>query len=771
MKKNIDILLKKKVYNKTLSPKKRAKALLKLMTVNEKVGQLNQRLYGFNSYVRNGEEISISEDFKAEVERFGGIGVLYGLYRADPWANKDENTGLTSAYVRKAYNMLQRYVIEHSRLHIPMMVSTECPHGHQALEGGLFPVNLALGATFDSKLVEKAYNACGKQLKEMNVDMALMSVLDILRDPRWGRSEECYSEDPFLASRFAFSSVSGMQDSGVISVAKHLCAQGQTTGGINASAAGISERELREIHLPVVEAVCRAKAGAVMAAYNEIDGVYCHANRKLLTDILRNEFGFEGVVMADGCAIDQLDRLTDDNVKSGAVALNAGVDISLWDNGFTKLEEAVKRGLTDMKTLDRAVLDVLTIKFERGLFDDPYIKEDPKSIEYYHIDEYSKKLALESAVLLKNEEDFLPLCKKVSNEKTGPDAPSVKKILITGPNADDVYRMLGDYTPPVNRDKAFTVLDGMRKNAPAGTEIVYSQGCGLFEKDEEELKKTVEIAKDCDAVVCVVGGSSSRFENVSFDINGAAKNDGKISMDCGEGRDVADIRLRECQNELIKAIRQVNKNVITVVISGRPLGIKEAVENSRAVFQCFYPGPYGGDAVSELIYGISEPSGRLNVTIPRDSGCLPVYYNSKDSYQPYTYSDEDTSVIYPFGYGLSYTKFEFSECRIELLNEEKNGSTHPLFFTVKNVGTRRGTAVPMLFLHHTGTETVQRRCELKAFLRVDLEPGEEKTIRVWLTEKAFMTYDQNLKLKKEEGYTEWFIKEGGKEVAKGRVLR
>ena len=302
--------------NAALSPEERAKDLLGKMTLQENVGQSNQRLYGFRIYERHGEEFTLTEEFKEEVERMGGLGVLYGLYRADPWADKDEKTGIVLELSAKAYNIVQKYVIDHSRLGIPMMMSTECPHGHQALGGGLLPVNLAAGATFDPELLSEGYKACGKQLKSGHVDLALMSALDMARDPRWGRSEECYSEDPCLAASMAKAAVTGMQSTGVGSVAKHFCAQGETTGGVNASAARIGERELREIHFPSAKACCEAGVEGIMAAYNEIDGVYCHRNAWLLRDVLRGEMGFDGIVMADGLAVDFLKNTEGDTLHA-----------------------------------------------------------------------------------------------------------------------------------------------------------------------------------------------------------------------------------------------------------------------------------------------------------------------------------------------------------------------------------------------------------------------------------------------------------------------
>ena len=368
--------------NPQLTPEERAEDLISRMNLREKIGQLTQRLYGFGIYTRNGDEITFSDEFYQEVERYSGLGTLYGLYRADPWANKNFETGLDGALSPKARNMVQKYVIEHSRFGIPVLMSTECPHGHQALDGYLLPVNLASGATFSPEVLAEAAKISAKQLKEMGVDLALISCLDMLRDPRWGRSEECFGEDPYLASRMGEAVVKAVQNEGVDVVAKHMCAQGETTGGVNASAARIGMHELREIHLPPVKACVDAGVTSFMAAYNEIDGVYCHGNRWLLTDLLRNEYGFQGFVMSDGVAIDQLDAVTGDRTASGALALNAGVDMGLWDTGFQQLEEAVEQGLVAEAKIDEAAKRILTVKFRRGLFENPYVPETVKWSTY-----------------------------------------------------------------------------------------------------------------------------------------------------------------------------------------------------------------------------------------------------------------------------------------------------------------------------------------------------------------------------------------------------
>lgn len=362
----------------SLPTAERVNDLLSHMTLREKVGQLNQRLYGFRSYERKGDEITLTKETIEEAKYFGGLGVVYGLYRADPWSAKTEENGLTPEYAIKGYNLLQRCCLEHSRLGIPLLLSSECPHGHQALDGYLLPVNLAAGATFDPKLYKEAVSVCAHQLKQMGVNLSLVSALDVARDPRWGRTEECFGEDPYLCSCFAKAAVEGTQSEGVAMVAKHFCAQGETTGGVNASAARIGERELREIHLPAAKACCAAGVKGVMAAYNEIDGVYCHMNYHLLTEILRDEFGFDGIVMADGVALDRLQEAVGDEPHAAALALFAGVDVSLWDNVFPYLEDAVKDGLLDESLLDEAVKRVLTLKFEQGLFEHPYLPEDSK---------------------------------------------------------------------------------------------------------------------------------------------------------------------------------------------------------------------------------------------------------------------------------------------------------------------------------------------------------------------------------------------------------
>ena len=722
-----------KYQNAALSPRERAEDLLGKMTRKEKVGQLNQRLYGFRIYERDGEKVTFTDEFYEEVEKMGGLGVLYGFYRADPWADKDEKTGITPALAKKAYNSLQKYVLEHSRLHIPVMMSSECPHGHQALGGGLLPVNLAAGATFDPEALKKGYEACGRQLRSGHVELALMSALDVLRDPRWGRSEECYSEDPYLSSQMAAAAVTGMQSEGVSCVAKHFCGQGETTGGVNASAARIGEQELREIHFPAMQACCDAGVDGVMAAYNEIDGVYCHSNPWLLRDVLREEMGFQGIVMADGLAVDFLKNTEGDTLHAGAAALKAGVDVGLWDQSFSRLEEAVEKGLVEEKLLDEAVLRVLELKFKRGLFEHPYMEEDMLEAYEAGIPEASLRLAEESAVLLKN-------------EARGTAAPVLplkdcyQKIALIGYHAADRYAMLGDYTPPVPEDACVTILSGMKKQAPAGVSVEYAMGSGFNSSDEEERKKALELAERSDVIVVAAGGSSSRFGGAVFDGNGAvSKESGSLSMDCGEGMDSAMCHIPAAQEELIRELSKLGKPLVVLLIAGRPYCIEEIEKASDAVLYSFYPGPMGGKALADLVYGNCCPSGRLPASLPRHVGQLPVYYNSRSS-STAAYRDMESLPLHTFGEGLSYTGFSISDVRTAFVEtEEKHLDADAgirVSFRVKNTGDQEGTAVPLLFSRRLQGSPVPRVKELKAFTRVELKAGEEKEVSLTVKRSA-----------------------------------
>lgn len=714
----------------------RIEDLLGRMTLTEKVGQLNQRMYGWNAYVKKDDGFHLTEAFKAEVAWGGGMGALYGLFRSDPWSGVHYGNGITAAESAKAANMVQRYVMEHTRLGIPVLLAEECPHGHQALDGTLLPVNLAAGATWNPTLLQRAYGLAAAEIRSRGAHVGLVSALDILHDPRWGRSEECYGEDPYLAARFTEAAVRGMQGETpeemagpdkVAVVLKHLCAQGTAQGGRNAGPAPIGERELREIHLPAAMAGKAAGAAGFMAAYNEIDGVPCHANKRLLTGILREEWGFDGIVMADGVAIDRLLALTGSYESAAALALDSGVDLSLWDTAFSTLEGAVRQGLVREADIDRAVRRVLRLKFRLGLFDHPYVSESgPISIVgRSEFRELNRQVARESAVLLKNEGGLLPL----GEER--------RRIAVIGPNADQLYNQLGDYTSVQREGTGITVLQGMRMAAPANADIVYAKGCGIRDMSEEGLAEAVEAAKGADVCVLVLGGSSARRFDGMFDSNGEAivpegETSNPSEMDCGEGVDLADLALGGLQQRLLEEVAATGTPVALVLIQGRPHALAGVVEHCEAVLCAWYPGPEGGAAIGELLFGKANPSGKLPVSIPRSAAQLPVYYNQKDPGRPRVYVDMPSAPLYPFGYGLSYTEFRYGDVRLSRgeisVFELQEGRKVAVTVRLANTGRLPGAVTVQLYISARESGITRRIAELKAFRKLELARGEERDV-------------------------------------------
>ena len=748
--------------DKSLPPAERARDLLGRMSLREKVGQLNQRLYGFAIYERSGEQIVFNDEFRAEVKRYSGMGALYGLYRADPWSARDFASGLDGELSPRARNAVQRYVMEHSRFGIPVLMATECPHGHQALDGCLLPVNLAAAAAFDPRLLAEAAAVCGRQLREMGVDLALVSCLDVLRDPRWGRSEECFGEDPLLCSRLTEAVIGALRGEGVDVVAKHLCAQGETTGGVNASAARIGPRELREIHLPPAEAAVRAGAAGMMAAYNEIDGIYCHANRRLLTDYLRGELGFGGIVMSDGVALDQLDAVTGSRLLSGALGMNAGVDMGLWDTAFSLLEEAVERGLVSEKRIDEAAGRVLELKFRRGLFEEPFVAEGAHWQAYASPESFPQpeRLAEQTPVLLKNSGNLLPL--------TG----GGRRILLTGPASDNIYAQLGDYTPPQRPGSGSTIHQAMERLAgERGDAMSYMPGCPMFGAHSDGALALAEsAARESDLVVVVLGGSSSRFSGGEFDANGALLAQERATMDCGEGVDACELRLPGAQMELLRAMRRTGRPLVTVLIAGRPYAMEEIERLSDAIIYAFYPGPMGGKAIAGLIYGEIEPAGRLPASLPDTVGQLPVYYNYKDSYAAMRYYDSPQSAPrWHFGAGLSYTSFSWREKKgphgaLEGENPGENGVE--IGVEAVNTGGRGGYAVPQLYIHRTQGIATSRARQLCDFKKLFIPAGERGEFTLRIAPESLRQWDGE-RWVTPPGRIEWFVCDGGETLLSG----
>jgi beta-glucosidase len=690
----------------------RVRDLLARMTLREKVGQLNQRMYGWDAYRRTPgtpDGFELTDALRAETDRFAGLGALYGLFRADAWSGVDHSNGPGAQDSAALAELVQRQVIGSSRLGIPALFVEEMPHGHMALDGTVLPVNLAVGATWDPELYERAAAHAAAELRARGGHVALVSALDIARDPRWGRTEECFGEDPHLAARLTEALVRGMQGGDTTAgfapdkapvVLKHFAGQGATVGGRNSAESELGLRELHEIHLPAARAAVRAGAAALMSAYNEVDGLPCSGNRALLTELLREDWGFEGLVMADGLAVDRLARITGDKVSAGALALNAGVDLSLWDEGFTHLEEAVERGLVAEEAIDAAVARVLSLKFRLGLFERPYSTGEFPAPQQGR--ELSTALARAAITLLHNDGAILPI------------PATVSRIAVIGPQSATSAHQLGDYTAPQN--SGVSVLEGLRQLAPPGADIRHAPGCALTGDDLSGIPEAVAAAAASDLAVLVLGGSSARTPDTDFDANGAARN-AVSEMTCGEGVDLAGLSLGRAQHALLDAVTTTGTPTAVVLIQGRPHVVPE---RAGALLTAWYPGPWGGEAIAEVLLGRAEPAGRLPVSVPRSVAQLPVYYNHKDT-EYGGYVDADAEPFYSFGHGLSYTSFEFGPPRL---------AGNAIEVEVTNTGKRHGRSVVQVYVRRLLTPVWPRTLELHAFQAVELAPGERRRVEI-----------------------------------------
>ena len=760
--------------------KNEIKELISKMTLKEKVGQLNQRLYGWQLYEKTENGYELTDIFKNEVKRWGGIGAIYGIFRADPWSQVNFENGISKEDCKTIINMIQEYITENTRLKIPVLFTEECPHGHQALDGEMFPCNIGIGSTWNTNLVKAMASSISDELSKKGANLALVSTLDVLRDPRWGRSEECFSEDPFLCSKYTESIVKGYQknnfENGVGVVLKHLCAQGVAVGGHNSGAANIGERELREIFLPPVEAGVKSGAIGVMAAYNEIDGIPCHANRKLLTDTLREEYGFDGIVMADGCALDRLLIMTRNEEKACKLAIDAGVDLSLWDEIYPYLDSAVEKGIVDESDIDLAVSRILEVKFKLGLFENRGSSESEASseAEYNTIskvalnDEINLKeernstsdlntqVARESIILLKNE-NILPLNMKK------------KKIAVIGPNANNVYNQLGDYTSPQRPGDVITVLEGIKSIVNEEIEINYAKGCGIINKDKSGFEEAINLAKKSDYAVVIIGGSSSReSEEVRFENNGAAiVEEDKLDVNCGENLDKASLDLDGVQAELVKEIKNTGAKVIVVLIQGRPHSIENIKDYTDAILCAWYPGKMGGKAVAETIFGLNNPSGKLAVSIPVSSMQLPCYYNGKDSGAKVDYLDMKGVAAYPFGFGLSYSKFKYSNLRFDCesisIEELKEGKEITVTVDIENISDIDGLEVVQLYTIDMESTVTRRFKELKGFNKVFIKSKEKIAVDIKISKKELSIWDSSLQSSVEEGEVKILVGDGSEQ--------
>ena len=688
--------------------------LLSQMTLEEKCGQLTCPI-GFTLYGKEGDSLWLTEGFLGMMDTMP-LGSCWAVLRADPWSQKTVETGLHPRESARMLNRMQRYAVENTRLGIPLLFCEETPHGHMAVGTTVFPTGIGQASTWDPELLEQMGEVMGREIRLQGAHVGYGPVLDIARDPRWSRVEETMGEDPYLSGVLGAAVVKGMQKH-VVATLKHLAAYGIPQGGHNAATADVGPNRLVHDYLPSFEmAVKEGQAGAVMTAYNAIDGVPCTANRWLIEEVLLQSWDFKGVVFADLNAINALyatHHVAADPAEAAALALKAGVDIDLGGynyGGF--LKEALQRGLIAETDIDRAVRHVLQLKFDLGLFDNPYVDEElaeqgvgtPENIVL------AKQVALESAILLKND-GILPF-----------DEP-INKIAVIGPNADNQYAQLGDYTAPQDPDRVVTMLEGIGNKGRA--EVAYARGCAVRDENDADIEEAVRVAKAADVVVLVVGGSSARDFKTSYEATGAAIVEEYVSdMDCGEGYDRSTLRLLGRQEELMQRIYALGKPVVTVYICGRPMDMNLAAEESNALLLLWYPGMEGGSALADILWGDYNPSGKLPISIPRSVGQIPVYYS-----QPATsdYVEESAKPLYAFGYGLSYSQFEYGDLEI-------NGDE--VSVAVTNVGPYDGDEVVQLYAHEETPGLVLSAEQLVAFRRVHLPKGETQQVK-FIVPKGF----------------------------------
>ncbi len=741
--------MKPKPTSRSAVVEERIGKLLKDMSLEEKVGQLAQP-FGWTCYERTADgSVKLTESFKRRVAE-GGVGSLYGTLRADPWTGVTLETGLSPEDGAKLVNEMQAYALEHGRHAIPILFGEECSHGHMAIGATVFPVPISVGSTWNPALYEEMCRAVALETRSQGGAATYSPVLDVVRDPRWGRTEECYGEDPHLTSVLGRSAVKGLQgpsgdlsaDDAILATLKHFAAYGSSEGGRNSAPVHMGPRELHEIDLLPFRHAVDAGARSVMTAYNEIDGIPCTTNRYLLQDILRDEWGFDGFVITDCGALGLLtsgQNTAEDGADSAAQAVLAGVDMEMSGEMFDRhLLSAVRDGLLSEADVDRAVRRVLEMKFDLGLFDRPFV--DPtraaKVIGSEDHRRLARKVAAEGIVLLKNEDGILPL------ERSAFTSLSAKKIAVIGPNADAPYNQLGDYTSPQPAGAIATVLDGVRTalgEQPGGdladSQVLYAPGCRIRGESREGFPAALAKAEQADTIILVLGGSSARdFGEGTIDLQTGASvvtENSWNDMECGEGIDRSTLNLAGVQLELAQEIFKLGKPVIIVYINGRPISEPWIVEHAHAILEAWYPGQEGGHAIADILFGDVNPSGRLTLGIPKHVGQLPVYHYKRRT-RGKRYLEDDFEAQYPFGFGLSYTQFRYDNIRLDDTRMHPDGQTL-LSVEVINTGDRPGDEVVQLYVSDLAASVVRPERMLKDFRKISLLPGETQTVIFTIT--------------------------------------
>lgn len=742
----------------------RVKDLLGRMTIEEKVGQLST-LLGWEMYEKQGNQVVASEQFKKAAESHQ-IGMLWATLRADPWTKKTLETGLDPYKAALATNALQKYIIEHTRLQIPVFIAEECPHGHMAIGTTVFPTSIGQSSTWDPVLIQSMAAAIAKEARLQGAHIGYGPVLDLAREPRWSRVEETYGEDAFLNTAMGLGMVKGFQgtahtlSSGVniISTLKHFTAYGAPEGGHNAGLINPGRRELISSYLPPFEATVKAGALSIMAAYNSVDGVPCSSSSYLLDSVLHKQWGFKGFSVSDLGSIDGLvstQHVAANAVEAATLSMNAGLDNDLGGNIFAApLLEAVKQGKVSVQRIDEAVGRLLTQKFEMGLFEHPYVdaRAAQKWVRNSANVALSRKVAQESVILLKNESNALPLKK------------SITAVAVIGPNADNIYNQLGDYTAPQDPKAIVTVLEGIKAKLPAA-QINYVKGCAIRDTTDVHIAEAVAAANASDVAIVVLGGSSARDFKTEYISTGAATVSqdaaGLSDMESGEGYDRQSLDLMGKQLELLQAVVKTGKPVILVFIGGRPLNLNWPAAHVPAIVSAWYPGQEGGNAIADVLFGDYNPAGRLPISIPRSVGQLPVYYNYQNS-SKHDYVEGPAAPLYAFGYGLSFSKFVYTE--LTAVVGQDNDLLVNVSVKVTNNSALDGDEVVQLYLRDDVSSVVTPVKTLKAFSRVHIKAGEIKNVNFTLHKSELSLLNQQMQRVVEAGDFTIMVGAGSQDV-------
>jgi beta-glucosidase len=729
----------------SLPTARRVKDLLSRMTLEEKAAQMMCVWQKKAETLLDAQGNFDSVKARAAFKKGHGLGQVGRP--SDAGAGKDArgNAELTNA--------IQKFFLEHSRLGIPVIFHEECLHGHAAIDGTSFPQPIALGATFNPRLTRELFAMTAHEARSRGTHQALTPVVDVARDPRWGRVEETYGEDPFLASRMGIAAVLGFQGDRsfkhkkhVIATLKHFAAHGQPESGMNCGPVNVSLRVLRETFLyPFKAAIQEAGAISVMASYNEIDGIPSHANRWLLRTVLRQEWGFKGFVVSDYYAIWELHDRPDthghfvarDKREACELAVKAGVNIELPEpDCYLSLVDLVRKGTLQESDLDSLVAPMLFWKFQLGLFDDPYV--DPNEAARLVGCDAHRRVALRAAqeaiTLLKNENGIVPL-----------RLDKIRTLAVIGPNAH--RSLLGGYSGKPKHE--VTLLDGLKARVGDQVKILYSEGCKITQpggwnqdevlasdpvEDRRQIKEAVKVARKSDVIVLAIGGN----EQTSREAWNLKHMGDRPSLDL-VGR----------QEELFQAMIATGKPVIALLFNGRPLSIHSLAQKAAAIFECWYLGQERGAAVAAALFGDINPGGKLPMTIPRSAGHLPVYYNYKPSARR-GYLFDDVSPLYAFGFGLSYTTFALSNPRLTKKKIWRGESTR-LLLDVENTGQRAGDEVVQMYIRDLVSSVTRPIKELKGFERVTLQPGEKTIVTLPITPESLAFYDVNMKFVVEPG--------------------